>query len=102
MFSWIQSLNTSPFPWLMHLSQMLEFIQGQMSGYSSPSGVVVLRPVLRGSYQQLYTYSSLFFFFQSVDDSGRFTISPEDTVGMVGWLILSNFLSLAKLLAAQL
>lgn len=28
-----------------------------------------------------------FFFFQSVDGSGRFTISPEDTVSMVGWLV---------------
>lgn len=27
------------------------------------------------------------FFFQSVDGSGSFTISPEDTVGMVGWLV---------------
>lgn len=47
-------------------------------------------------------FSIYYFSFQSVDDSGSFTISPEDTVGMVSWLVLSFFLSSAKLLTAQL
>lgn len=67
----------------------------------------MLRLVLRGSYQQLYKYSSFFvvlvFFSKVWMALGALPFLQKILwAWLAGWFILSKFLSSAKLLAAQL